>query len=103
MEQIVQWEGEDGVITTAILTRAIGVSGACPYTIEKEDGTFEARMAISIMGSYNMKQEELERLKYNPFHPKYHDNFAQGLGETKEEAIKAMMEDCDSISNTLWL
>lgn len=102
MEDFIQWKDKDGKVTTAFVTRSVGVVGAQPYVKQLDDKTFEARCAISLMGSYNMKEDELAKIQYNPFHPDFLDNFAQGLGITKEEALKAMDDDCRSISDSLW-
>ena len=89
--------------TYAFVTRSVGVAGAQPYIKKTADGKFEARMAVAILGDFNMKHEDLERIKYNPFHADFNDNFVTGIGDTEEEAVKAMNKDAADMSDSLWI
>lgn len=87
---------------TAIVTSDVGVSGAKTYTQTHPDGTVEARMAIAIFGNFNMPEEELAKIDYNPFHPDFNDNYAKGVGSTEQEAIAEMRKDVSDIADSLW-
>jgi hypothetical protein len=80
----------------------IGLSGAQVFVNETPDG-FEARQAVAFFGSYQMPENELEKIQYNPFHSDFHDNFASGSGATKEAAIEALRADAKSMADSLWL
>lgn len=98
MEQFYQLQS-----CVAIVTSNIGVSGAKTYSKKLPDGNVEVRMAISFFGNFNMSEQELERIDYNPFHPDFNDNYAKGVGETEEEALKEMQKDISDIADSLWI
>lgn len=79
----------------------MGLSGGKVF-IQKSESGYEARQAISIFGSYQMREADLEAIEYNPFHPNFNDNFVRGIGDTEELALKAMKQDSQEISDSLW-
>lgn len=79
----------------------MGLSGAQVY-VQEAPGGFEARQAVAIFGSYQMPENELEKIQYNPFHDDFHDNFVSGCGATKEAAIEALRADAKSMADSLW-
>lgn len=58
--------------------------------IEAAPDGFEARQAVTVLGSYNMPVSELEKIQYNPFNQAFSDNFVSGKGATKEAAVEAL-------------
>ena len=81
----------------------IGVAGTTPVVVQlNNDGLYEARIGIAIMGAMNMNEADFKACDYNPFHKDFQDNFASGKGATEAEALDAMKADMQSISNTLW-
>jgi hypothetical protein len=52
------------------------------------------------MGSFNMPMEYIE--KTSPFDKNFCDNFIEGKGKTKEEALNQMQESAKEISDSLW-
>lgn len=81
----------------------IGVSGTTKcHVIQAKNGEYEARIGIAIMGSTNMNDKQFKEAEYNPFHDKFRDNYAYGIGETEELAITAMKNNMRSIANSLW-
>lgn len=63
---------------------------------------FEARTAVALLGHFQMPEEELEAIAYNPFHADFDDNYASGKGETREAAIEALKADVSQMSRDLW-
>lgn len=81
----------------------VGVAGTTECFIkEHEDGSFEARIGIALMGTTNMKQEHFEACNYNPFHKKFFDNYACGKGNSPEQALENMRKDMRQTSETLF-
>jgi hypothetical protein len=86
----------------AITCKHIGVSGAKIHWMKSKDGKlFWCRQAIAIMGSFNMPMEYIERV--SPFEPDFRDNFIEGKGKTKEEALNQMRKGAQEISDSLWI
>ena len=82
----------------------VGVSGTTSVHVKRlDDGTFKARCGIAIMGSTNMDEAEFEACEHNPFHPEFHDNWAEGTGATEEEALAALKADMHQTANSLWI
>lgn len=79
----------------------IGVSGTTKVFVRKVGDHFVARVGISILGSTNMKSEELALA--NPFDDSFEDNYAEGIGPTQEAAIEDMKKDMGDISESIWL
>lgn len=80
----------------------IGVSGAKIHWMKSKDGKlFWCRQAITIMGSFNMPYEEIKKI--SPFDPNFHDNYIEGKGKTKEEALAKMAKEAGEISDSLWV
>lgn len=81
----------------------VGVVGTTPVHVKRmAGGTFKARCGIAIMGSANMDEAEFEACGHNPFHPKFHDNWAEGVGATEEEALSALKADMHQTADSLW-
>lgn len=81
----------------------IGVAGTTPVHVKRlNDGTFKARCGIAIMGSTNMDEAKFEACGHNPFHPEFHDNWAEGAGATEEEALAALKADMHQTADSLW-
>tara|TARA_Y100001951_G_C11056111_1_gene138288 strand:- start:161 stop:436 length:276 start_codon:yes stop_codon:yes gene_type:complete len=85
----------------AVACSNMGVSGADVFIQEGANG-FEARQAVSIFGSYQMPESELEKIKYNPFHEDFNDNFVSGKGETREAAVETLKADAKELADSLW-
>lgn len=84
-----------------IATKNVGVSGAKIHWMRSKDGKMHwCRMAIAIMGNYNMTPKEIATI--SPFDPKFHDNYVEGKGSTKEEALANMELEMKGISDSLW-
>lgn len=79
----------------------IGVSGGKVF-FKEIDGGFEARMAVALFGSYQMSDEELEAIDFNPYHPDFNDNDVSGIGKSKEEAVQAMQKNMSELADSLW-
>lgn len=79
----------------------VGVSG-CEIFVEETPEGFEARMAVALLGHYQMSEEQLEAIAYNPFHADFDDNYASGKGETREAAIEALKVDLNQMARDLW-
>jgi len=80
----------------------IGVSGAKIHWMKSKDGKlFWCRQAIALMGSFNMPIEYLERVSL--FEKDFQDNFIEGKGKTKEEALANMEKEAGEISNSLFI
>jgi len=85
----------------AIICKNIGVSGYNISWMRSKDGKmFWCRMPIAIMGSTNMSEKELKTV--SPFDPRFNDNYVEGKGTTKEEAVKNMEKQISEISESLW-
>lgn len=81
----------------------IGVAGTTPVHVKSlDDGTFEARCGIAIMGSTNMDEAGFKACDYNPFHPAFQDNWAAGNGATEAEALDALKKDMCATADSLW-
>lgn len=78
----------------------IGISGAKIHWMRSKDGKlFWCRQAVAIMGSFNFSDSD----KISPFDPNFHDNYIEGKGKTKEEALSHMQEGAKEISDSLWI
>ena len=80
----------------------VGVSGTTDVvTRQNSNGTWEARVGVSMIGTTNMEWEDIERIN-NPFSDEWEDNFARGTGATEAEAIDALKKDVQSLADSLW-
>jgi hypothetical protein len=87
-------------MTTIHTCEHIGVSGAKVHWMRSKDGKlFWCRQAVAIMGSFNFPDSD----KISPFDPNFHDNYIEGKGKTKEEALAQMQEEAKEISDSLWI
>lgn len=81
----------------------IGVAGTTEcFVMDDGNGKFEARMGISIMGCTNMDDEGFKQAEYNPFHDKFYDNYAYGVGDDKDSAIADMKKQMKETAESLW-
>lgn len=79
----------------------IGVAGAKIHWMRTPNGKwYWCRMAIAIMGSFNMTDEQIRTI--SPFDPQFNDNYVEGKGRTKQEALKNMEKDMQIISDCIW-
>lgn len=86
-----------------IVDSNVGTSFEKVFWCHRKDdkGTmFWCRAVISIMGSYNTSEEY--RKKHSPFEPKFKDNFVEGKGRTKEEALNNMKTDLEAFCEAIW-
>ena len=82
----------------------MGISATTDRVIHRlDDGRYEARIGVSIMGSTNMNESEFKACNYNPFHDEFRDNYAVGVGITEAEAIQAMEKDGNNMAESLWI
>ena len=69
------------------IDKNIGIAGFKVYWMRSKDNkSYWCKRAIAIMGTTNMSIEELESI--SPFDPKFNDNYVEGKGKTKKEAIE---------------
>jgi hypothetical protein len=81
----------------------IGIAGTTPVHVKQhESGAFEARCGFAVMGATNMDEAGFKACNYDPFHEKFHDNYAVGLGDTEESAIEALKLDMKTTADILW-
>jgi hypothetical protein len=76
----------------------IGVAGTTEIVFKKINNQWKARMGIAVLGGVNFE----EMIGANPFQKEYHDNYVEGVGETKEEAIENMKKEIENIQKGLW-
>lgn len=84
------------------VSKNVGVSRTTPTVVRKFGNQFVARMGVALFGQTNMTDHELDAIRRNPFHKEFYDNYAEGVGATEEEAVKAMDEDAMKIGNSLF-
>lgn len=84
------------------ICKDLGVSGLTPVHIREENGMFEARMGVDLLGYHMMSDEQLEAYQYNPFDKDFFDNFVTGFGNTEEEAIEEMRANMTRMSESLF-
>jgi hypothetical protein len=63
------------------------------------DGIIEARCGIALLGFSNMSEEQLKQA--NPFDAGFNDNYASGMGTTKDVALANLDQDLNRLAN--WL
>ena len=80
----------------------IGVAGTTPIHVKKNENGYVARCGISIMGATNMDEAGFKACGYNPFHDKFYDNFLEGKGENKEEALANLKISMKATADSLW-
>lgn len=54
------------------------------------------------MSRYFIDTEFIEGF-HKPFDPKFRDNYIEGKGKTKEEAMAQMQKRAEEISDSLWI
>jgi len=93
--------GESVELKNYCMCTSIGVAAmAQPFLKEHEDGTWEMRVWVAIMGGVNPCPPGMEYVE-DPFHEDFFDNYCSGKGNTKGEAEKALAEDMKSMARTL--
>ena len=84
------------------IDKNIGVSGLKVHWMKSKHGNlFWCRKAIAIMGSFNMPYDEV--VKMSPFDPDFRDNYVEGKGSSKKEALANMEKDEKDLADSLWL
>ncbi len=97
------YKAADGQIITAFCDTNIGVSFTTPCHVTRlPDSQFEARVGFCVLGAPNMSEEDFKKCDHNPFHPEFHDNFAQAKGATVEAALAKLSANIKSIGDSLW-
>lgn len=84
------------------ISNHVGVAGAKIHWMRTKDGKtkYWCRQAIAIMGSFNMPHDYI--MNTSPFEPRFRDNYVEGKGNTKEEALEAMNKEKKNLSESLW-
>ncbi len=84
-----------------IITNNIGIASERIYWMRTPDNSkFWCRKAVSFFGSYNIDSEDT--IVMSPFDPRFRENFIEGKGKTKEEALKNMSNQAANICDMLW-
>lgn len=97
------WKQSDGRVISAFCDSNIGVSYTTPcHVMRLPDGQVEARVGFCVMGAPNMSEEDFKKCGDNPFHPDFHDNYAQAKAATVGEALVKLAADLKSIGDSLW-
>lgn len=68
-----------------------------------EVGTVEAKMGIEFMSSDDGVEERLKACNHDPFHENFKENYVNGVGNTREEAISELRKDMQSLENHMWM
>lgn len=50
----------------------------------------------------NMNEADFAACNSDPFHDKFYDNYASGIGASEAEAIEAMKKHMISMASALW-
>ena len=88
---------------TVFKCSTIGVAGVTDVHVRQNaDGQFEARVGFALMGEMQMTPKEYAACEGNPFHKGYWDNYASGIGSTKEEALEKMKGELREVRDSLW-
>lgn len=83
------------------IDRNIGTSGAKVFWMRSADGKQHwCKMAISMFGHTNMSIKDF--FSISPFDKKFNDNYVEGKGATKEEALANMEAEQKSLTESLW-
>lgn len=105
--EFIKTSESEGQITTRIHERFQGpgstaIKGITNLVIQKQlinnEWLYVARIGIAILGSVNFEQ----CINANPFDPDYHDNYIEGKGLTKEEAINNILSEQENLSKGLF-
>ena len=82
----------------------IGIAGTTPVHVKQhDDGAFEARCGFALIGAMNMTEAEFAACNYDPFHDKFHDNYAVGKGDNEEQAISQLKANMKATADSLWV
>ena len=83
------------------ISKNVGVSGSGIYWMRSKDGKQHwCRMPIAIMGNFNTSDEY--RKKHSPFEPGYQENYVEGKGNSREEALAKMAEEEKHLADSIW-
>jgi hypothetical protein len=84
------------------IDKNIGFSGSAIHWMRSEHGKYRhwCKMAVAIMGRFNMTDEEIATL--SPFDPRFNDNYVEGKGATKEEAFANMELELKNMADAFW-
>lgn len=86
---------------TSFTCESVGVAGTTRIVLKPVGDEWIARVGVAIMGCTNRPIDELANA--DPFDPDFRDNFAQGRGKTKEEALQALRTAIADLSKGLFL
>lgn len=79
----------------------IGLNPDKVYWMRSATGReFWCRQAVGIFGGFNMSEEQRKRI--SPFDRRFFDNYVEGKGKTKKEALANMKKQLEDMSNALW-
>jgi len=82
------------------IDKNIGTSGAKVHWMRSKDGKEHwCRMGVSMFGYTNMSLKDFFSL--SPFDKNFQDNYIEGKGATKEEALLKMEEENKSLTESL--
>lgn len=80
----------------------VGLAGDKIFWMTSADGKkFWCRQPISIMGVFNTSEEY--RKIHSPFEKQYKENFIEGKGMSKDEALRNMEINANDISSSFWI
>ncbi len=83
------------------IAKNIGVTSFRVYWMRSKCGKFYwCRKAIAIMGDFNMSYKVV--VKMSPFDPNFNDNYVEGKGKTKKEALVNMEKEEENLTNSFW-
>ena len=80
----------------------VGVSETTERKVIHRFGVYVARVGIALLGKQNMTEEQIQNCHNDPFHWEYYDNYAEGKGNTPEDAIKSMEKDIQKTADSLF-
>jgi len=85
------------------MCKNIGISGLGLHWMQSSSGKklYKCRKFIAIMGNFNRPVDELAKI--TPFDTNSQENYVEGVGETKELALKNMEKNESSMADALWV
>ena len=64
--------------------------------VQENPDVWEARVGVAIMGHFRDSKCD------DPFSDDFEENYAQGRGMTKEDAVRSMWDSMRSMADSLW-
>lgn len=83
---------------TSIACSSIGVAGTTRIHFRKVGENVAARVGIAIFGMTNVPHGQDD----DPFDAEFRDNYAEGIGSTRDLALQDLRKDIQEISDSLW-